>query len=90
MYLGVMCVTVTHLTSRQVFGIFIEFVNVGAERLEVRDDKLLPEGLGEQNDVALDTSRTGEEPQASGQCCRSGPGPLGGYVQASGPRLTPL
>lgn len=66
MCLGVMCITVTHLTSRQVFGIFIEVVDVGAERLEVRDDKLLPEGLGEQNDVALDTSRTGDETSPSG------------------------
>lgn len=63
--------TVTHLTSRQVFGIFIEVINVGAERLEVRDDKLLPEGLGEQNDVALDTSRTGDDPKHSGLCCES-------------------
>lgn len=47
---------------------------MGAERLEVRDDKLLPEGLGEQNDVALDTSRTGDEPKHSGLCCGSGCG----------------
>ena len=62
---------VPHLPSRQVFGIFIEVIHVGAERLEVRDDKLLPEGLGEQNNVALDTSRTGDQPEDSGLCCGS-------------------
>lgn len=31
---------------------------MGAEGLEVWDDKLLPEGLGEQNNVALDASKT--------------------------------
>ncbi len=31
---------------------------MGREGLEVWDDELLPEGLGEQNDVALDTSKT--------------------------------
>lgn len=56
--------SVTHLTSRQVFGIFIEVIHVGAEGLEVWDHKLLPEGLGEQNDVALDTPRTGDSPRA--------------------------
>ena len=58
----------THLPSGQVFGVFVEVINVGAEGLEVRDDKLLPEGLGEQNDVALNTSKTEEEAtvQASG------------------------
>lgn len=65
---------VTHLTSRQVFGIFIEVINVGAERLEVRDDKLLPEGLGEQNDVALDTPGTGDDPKRSGLRCGSASG----------------
>lgn len=55
----------THLASRQRFGIFIEVVNVGAEGLEVWDDKLLPEGLGEQNDVALDTSKTGDKTASS-------------------------
>lgn len=34
---------------------------MGAEGLEVWDDKLLPECLGEQDDVALDTSKMGEE-----------------------------
>lgn len=63
--------TVIYLTSRQVFGVFIEIINVGAERLEVRDDKLLSEGLGEQNDVALDTSRTGDNPKHSALCCGS-------------------
>lgn len=66
--------TVAHLTSRHAFGIFIEVVNVGAERLEVRDDKLLPEGLGEQNDVALDTSRAGDHPKHPCLCCGSGSG----------------
>lgn len=33
---------------------------MGAEGLEVWDDKLLPEGLREQNDVALDTPETGD------------------------------
>lgn len=66
--------TVAHLTSRQVSGIFKQVVHVGAERLEVRDDKLLPEGLGEQNDVALDASRTGDEPKHSSLCCGSGCG----------------
>lgn len=32
---------------------------MGTEGLEVWDDKLLPEGLGKQDDVALDTSKTG-------------------------------
>lgn len=49
---------VTHLPSREVFGVFIEVVDVGAERLKVWNDKLLPKRLGEQNNVALDTSRT--------------------------------
>lgn len=34
---------------------------MGTEGLEVWDDKLLPEGLGEQDDVALDTSKTGNK-----------------------------
>lgn len=46
----------THLPSGHVLGVFVELVDVGAEGLEVRDHKLLPEGLGEQHDVALDTS----------------------------------
>lgn len=33
---------------------------MGAEGLEVWDDKLLPEGLSEQNDVALDTPEAQE------------------------------
>lgn len=63
--------TVTHLTSRQFFGIVIEVINVGAKGLEVRDNKLLPEGLGEQNDVALNTSRRGNNPKDSALCCGS-------------------
>lgn len=51
----------THLTPRHIFAVFIEVVDVGAEGLEVWDDKLLPEGLGEQNNVALDTSETGDK-----------------------------
>lgn len=34
---------------------------MAAEGLEVWDDKLLPEGLGEQNNVALDTPETGDK-----------------------------
>lgn len=49
----------TRLPPRQVLGIVIEIVDVGAEGLEIRDDKLLPEGLGEQHDVALDTPDRG-------------------------------
>lgn len=49
----------THLPSWHVFGVFIELVNVSGERLKVWNDKLLPEGLGQQDDVALDTSKTG-------------------------------
>lgn len=52
---------VTHLPSREVFGVFIEVIDVGAEGLEVWNDKLLPEGLGEQNNVALDTSKTRDD-----------------------------
>lgn len=63
--------TVTHLTSRQFFGIVIEVINVGTKGLEVWDDKLLPEGLGEQNNVALNTSRRGNNPKDSGLCCGS-------------------
>lgn len=75
--------TVTHLTSRQVFGIFVQIVHVGAERLEVGDDKLLPEGLGEQNDVALDASRTGDEPKTLRFVLREWAWPLSGQAQAS-------
>ena len=46
----------THLPSRHVLGVFIQLVDVRTEGLEVWDDKLLPEGLGEQDNVALDTS----------------------------------
>lgn len=49
----------TRLPPGQVLGVVIEIVDVGAEGLEVRDDKLLPEGLGEQHDVALDTPERG-------------------------------
>lgn len=51
----------THLPSRHVLGGFVQPIDVGAEGLKVRDDKLLSEGLGEQDDVALDTSGTGGE-----------------------------
>lgn len=63
--------TITHLTSRQFYGIVIEVIDVGAEGLEVWDNKLLPEGLGEQNDVALNTSRRGNNPKDSALCCGS-------------------
>lgn len=49
----------THLPSGQVLGVVVEVVDVGAEGLEVRDDKLLAEGLREQHDVALDTPGVG-------------------------------
>lgn len=49
----------TRLPPGQVFGVVIEIVDVGAEGLEVWDDKLLPEGLGEQHNVALDTPERG-------------------------------
>lgn len=45
----------THLSSSEFFGILIELIDMGGEGLEVWDDKLLPEGLGEQDNVALDT-----------------------------------
>lgn len=60
-----MTTALTHLPSRHVFGVVIEVIDVGAEGLEVWDDKLLPEGLGEQNDVALDTSKTGDKTTSS-------------------------
>lgn len=47
------CVAPPHLSSWHVFGFTVELVYVCAERLEVWDDKLLPEGLSEQHDVAL-------------------------------------
>lgn len=55
-----------HLPSGQVSGVFIEVVDVGTKRLEVRDDKLLPEGLGEQNNVALDTPETEDSRNTQG------------------------
>lgn len=51
---------ITHLPSWHALSVFVEIVDVGAEGLEVRDDKLLPEGLSQQDDVALDTPETGE------------------------------
>lgn len=45
----------THLSSREIFGIFIQLINMGGEGLEVWDDELLAEGLSEQDNVALDT-----------------------------------
>lgn len=50
---------ITHLPSWHALSVFVELVDVGAEGLEVRDDKLLPEGLSQQDDVALDTPETG-------------------------------
>lgn len=38
---------------------------MGAEGLEVRDDKFLAEGLREQNDVALDAPRVRGEGESS-------------------------
>lgn len=49
---------ITHLPSWHALSVFVELVDVGAEGLEVRDDKLLPEGLSQQDDVALDTPET--------------------------------
>lgn len=45
----------THLSFRETFGILIQLINMGSERLEVWDDELLAEGLSEQDNVALDT-----------------------------------
>lgn len=45
----------THLSSREIFGILIQLINMGGEGLEVWDDELLAEGLSEQDNVALDT-----------------------------------
>lgn len=45
----------THLSSSEFFGILIQLINMGGEGLEVWDDKLLAEGLSEQDNVALDT-----------------------------------
>lgn len=50
----------TCLPSGQVLGVVVEVVDVGAEGLEVRDDKLLTEGLREQHNVALDAPGVGE------------------------------
>ena len=35
----------THLSSREISGIFIQLINMGGEGLEVWDDELLAEGL---------------------------------------------
>lgn len=43
----------THLSSRESFGILIQIINMWGESLEVWDDKLLSEGLSEQDNVAL-------------------------------------
>lgn len=51
---------ITHLPSWHALSVFVELVDVGAEGLEVWDDKLLPEGLSQQDDVALDTPETGD------------------------------
>ena len=45
----------SHLSSREIFGTLIQFINMGGEGLEVWDDELLAEGLSEQDNVALDT-----------------------------------
>ena len=45
----------SHLSSREIFGILIQLINMGGEGLEVWDDELLAEGLSEQDNVALDT-----------------------------------
>ena len=47
---------ITNLAFGQIFGTLVELVDVRREGLEVGDDKLLAEGLGEQDYVALDTS----------------------------------
>lgn len=59
----------THLPSGQVFGVVVQVVNVGAEGLEVRHDELLPEGLCEQDDVALDTSKRRDELRLADELC---------------------
>lgn len=43
----------THLSSRESSGILIKIINMWGESLEVWDDKLLSEGLSEQDNVAL-------------------------------------
>lgn len=43
----------THLSSRESSGTLIQIIHVWSESLEVWDDKLLSEGLSEQDNVAL-------------------------------------
>lgn len=43
----------THLSFRERFGIRIQIINMWSESLEVWDDKLLSEGLSEQDNVVL-------------------------------------
>lgn len=61
---AMMCPLLPYLPSGHVFGFVVELIDVGAERLEVRDDKLLPEGLGEQDNVALHTSESRKPQEA--------------------------
>lgn len=46
---------------------------MGGEGLEVWDDELLPEGLCEQDDVALDTSKRRDELRLADECGLFGP-----------------
>lgn len=39
----------------KITAFLIKCIDVGGESLEIRDDKLFPEGLGQENNVALDT-----------------------------------
>lgn len=43
----------THLSSRESSGTLIQIIHMWSESLEVWDDKLLSEGLSEQDNVAL-------------------------------------
>lgn len=45
----------THLSSGKFPGVLVQFVHVGRERLEIRDHEFPPEGLSQQDDVALYT-----------------------------------
>lgn len=47
-----------YLPSWQFFAVVIDVIDVGGEGLEVWDDELLPEGLSQQDNVALDTPDT--------------------------------
>lgn len=52
---------VSYLTSGQVPASLVKLVYAGGESLEIRDDELLAERLGQEHDVALDTSEEGEK-----------------------------